>query len=137
MILDVLIALLAALPTTGLTLPKTLVVSGEEVTAVFTGEVEDAWIPACQPLQVERFDEAHSRWVASGPEGCTKSRPAVPLHTGATLKTKVEAERFSIVRLVLIYGESCHEGLPLELAGCKEFRSVVSANLSVQPAEQR
>jgi hypothetical protein len=134
--LDLLVALVAALPVAGLSLPKTLALSGEEVAATFTGDVAGgAWIPACRPVQIERFDEVRSRWVAVGTQGCPDSRPAIALQDGAVLKTKVEADRFSIFRFVLTYGVGCNEGLPLELAGCREFRSVVSGNLSVQPAQ--
>lgn len=110
--------------------------SGEQVLARVEGNPSEAVvIPACGSLRAEVFDPDSRGWTPLESERCPKSQAAVPLAEalkgGPVMSIRVVTERFSVVRLVLVYGVSCQPGLPLELATCKRIEAAVSPNLSV------
>jgi hypothetical protein len=112
---------------------RNLLASGEELSATLSGPLPSgAVVPSCHPLRVERFNEEAQRWQLVPDLECTGSEPAVPLGPEMQLVTRVHLDRFGIVRLVLVYGLGCREGLSLEKAGCASIEAISSTNLSVQ-----
>ena len=43
----------------------------------------------------------------------------------------------ALVRVVLVYGLGCRDGLSLEEAGCAVYQTTLSGNLTVFPPEDR
>ena len=110
--------------------------SGQEVRARIEGKpTEPAFLPACGALQLEVFEADENRWVPEEGDPCMRTQAAVPLadvfKNQPTMGLKVNVERFTVARLILVYGVDCQPGLPLELAVCKRFEAAVSPNLSI------
>ncbi len=110
--------------------------SGVEVTAAVTNAMgEPIYVPACETMQVETFDADQGRWLPQGVGGCTETKPAVALTEGThTLTARYDTDRFTVVRLVLVFGLQCRDGYTLEMAGCEEFRAATSKNITIAPA---
>ncbi len=109
--------------------------SGEEISAAVTNAMgEPIFVPTCETMQVEMFDADLGRWLPSSTGECKETKPAVALTEGThTLTARYEADRFTVVRLVLVFGMRCREGYSLEMAGCDEFRAATSRNITISP----
>ena len=125
-------------PTVSIEVASSRFASGAEITASVTNAMgESIFVPACETMQIESFDEEQGRWLPTSSGGCRETRAAVGLTEGThSLSARFETDRFSIVRLVLVFGMRCREGFSLEMAGCEEFRAATSMNLTVAPAEE-
>lgn len=110
-------------------------ISGEEIAVkVINDSGKELMVPVCDTVQVEVFDVDTSRWIPFSKKQCSMSGEAMIIGSEArTLVTSIDVVKFSIARLVLVYGYECKQGLPIELAGCKGFGSTVSGNLSISP----
>lgn len=92
------------------------------------------FVPPCETMQVESFDEVLTRWIPQQSRTCGTSAPATALAEGEhVLETTISVDQFRIVRLVLAYGQGCHEGFPLELADCTTHAAAVSRNMPMTP----
>ncbi|MFH1466784.1 MAG: hypothetical protein ABIO70_20530 [Pseudomonadota bacterium] len=113
--------------------------SGEQIVATVENAMgEPIYVPACETMQVEAFDADQGRWLPTPSQGCKETKVAVALPEGShTLSASYVTDKFSVVRLVLVFGLRCRDGFALELAGCEELRAATSGNLTVAPpAEQ-
>ena len=109
--------------------------SGEEISASVTNAMgEPIYVPACETMQVEAFDSDLGRWLPSSTGACLETKPAVALAEGThTLTARYDTDRFTVVRLVLVFGLKCRDGFSLEMAGCDEFRAASSRNITISP----
>lgn len=110
--------------------------SGDEVRARIEGKPsEPVFLPACGALQIEVFNSDTSRWEPREGDPCPRTQAAIPLadvfKSQPTMGLKVNVDRFTVARLILVYGVDCQPGLPLDLALCKRFEAAVSPNLSL------
>lgn len=125
--------LFAAEPGAGLVLDTRQISAGGEVSVSLSRVLPaDALVSGCQKLGIERYDEGRRQWIADPPLDCVIARPAQALEAEKGLKVSIPAERFSIARVVLVYGLGCEKGLPLEQAGCRDLLALTSENISVQ-----
>jgi hypothetical protein len=46
-------------------------------------------------------------------------------------------EASALIRVVLVYGVGCHEGLALDEAGCTRYDAAISGSLTAFPGGQR
>ena len=139
MLLPLLLAvpLLHADPTVTIEVGRSRFPSGAEIAASVTNAMgETIFVPACETMQVEMFDADQGRWLPASSNGCRATKPAVGLTEGAhSLTARHDTDRFTVVRLVLVFGLRCREGYSLEMAGCEEFRAATSSNITVAPVE--
>jgi hypothetical protein len=140
MLLPLLLAVqvLHADPTVTIEVGETRYASGAEITASVTNAMgEPIFVPACETMQVEAFDADNKRWLPASGGGCKETKPAVGLTEGThSLSARFDTDRFTVVRLVLVFGVRCREGFSLEMAGCEEFRAATSSNITVAPPEE-
>jgi hypothetical protein len=140
MLLPLLLAvpLLHADPTVTIEVDRPRYDSGAEIAASVTNAMgEPIFVSACETMQVEVFDADQGRWLPASSGGCRETKPAVGLAEGAhSLTARHETDRFTVVRLVLVFGLRCREGFSLEMAGCEEFRAATSSNITVAPPEE-
>jgi hypothetical protein len=140
MLLPLLLALpvLHADPTVSIEVDGSRVPSGAEIRASVTNAMgETIFVSACETMQVEAFDADQGRWLPASSGGCKETKPAVGLTEGThSLTARFETDRFSVVRLVLVFGLRCRDGYSLEMSGCEEFRAATSLNLTVAPVEE-
>jgi hypothetical protein len=140
MLLPLLLAvqLVSADPTVTIEVGRSRFASGAEITASVTNAMgETIFVPACETMQVEAFDADQGRWLPAGTGACKETKAAVGLTEGAhSLSARFETDRFTVVRLVLVFGLRCREGYSLEMAGCEDFRAATSTNITVAPVEE-
>jgi hypothetical protein len=122
-------------PTVTIHAERSRIPSGEEIVATVENAMgEPIFVPACETMQVEAFDAEQGRWLPSPSRGCKETKVAVALPEGShTLTASFAAERFTVIRLVLVFGLRCREGFALEMAGCEDLRAAISGNLTVAP----
>lgn len=125
-------------PTVTIVVERTRIPSGEEIVATVENTMgEPIYVPACETMQVETFDADQGRWLPVPGEGCKETRVAVALPEGNhTLTARHTADKFTVVRLVLVFGLRCRGGFALDLAGCEDLRAATSGNLTVSPPPQ-
>ncbi len=140
MLLPLLLAvpLLHADPTVTIEVGRSRFPSGAEIVASVTNAMgETIFVPACETMQVEVFDADQGRWLPASSGGCKETKPAVGLTEGThSLTASHDTDRFTVVRLVLVFGMRCREGYSMEMAGCEEFRAATSPNITVAPVEE-
>ena len=127
--------LAAADPAVAIEVDRARFPSGEEITAAVTNAMgEPIFVPACETMQVEMFDADKGRWLPFSTRECKETKPAVALTEGThTLNAHYDTDRFTVVRLVLVFGLRCRDGYSLEMAGCEEFRAATSKNITISP----
>ena len=132
------VQLVSADPTVMIEVERSRFASGAEITASVTNAMgETIFVPACETMQVEAFDADQGRWLPTGTGACKETKAAVGLTEGThSLSARFETDRFTVVRLVLVFGLRCREGYSLEMAGCEDFRAATSTNLTVAPVEE-
>jgi len=95
-------------------------------------------VPSCETLQVEVFDPAAERWTPVPSRACQRTEPAMSLEPGEhTFQVPIAVQASALVRVVLVFGLGCREGLPLDEAGCSGHEAAVSGSLTAFPPEER
>ncbi len=91
-------------------------------------------VASCETLQVERFDPEGKRWTPVGTGPCHRTEPAMALAPGENhFDVPLSIEASTLIRVVLVYGVDCHDGLALDEAGCTRYDAAISSSLTAFP----
>ncbi|MBN1335245.1 MAG: hypothetical protein JXB39_04745 [Deltaproteobacteria bacterium] len=95
-------------------------------------------VASCQTLQVEIFDATTERWTPSSGNPCLRTEAAMALAPGEhSFNVPLAVEASALIRVVLVYGLGCREGLTLDEAGCTRYEAALSGSLTAFPEENR
>ncbi len=101
-----------------------------------TGD-EQIFVTACQPVWLELFSPDKSAWIPQVHGSCQETEKAAQLpEDGMVYSVPLNADIFTVGRLVVPYGVDCIDGFPLELAGCRKLDFVASSNISISPGTE-
>jgi len=94
---------------------------------------EPIYLPGCAAYSLERFQD--ERYTPITVKRCESEQNALLLPKGSrNFELPAPSGERSILRVEVVYGVGCREGIPLSRAGCKRFDTTGSSTFTLLPA---
>lgn len=94
---------------------------------------EPIYLPGCAAYSLERFQD--ERYTPITVKRCESEQNALLLPRGSrNFELPAPSGERSILRVEVVYGVGCREGIPLSRAGCRGFDTASSSTFTLLPA---
>ena len=95
---------------------------------------EPIYLMGCRPLQPEWFDA--ERWQALPGEPCKTEGTAQQFDPGTKdFQVAAAGRNRMLFRATMTYGVGCTPGVPLSAASCRDFATISTGKVQVNPAD--